>query len=82
MNTLIPWIILVVGLLGILQIIDVMVRDIYYFDNHTHKLVWFLVIVVGNIIGAIWYYRWKRIVLEDYYENELSKIQRTNDNQG
>jgi hypothetical protein len=38
MDTLIPWTILVVGLFEILQIIDVMVRDLYHFDNHTHKL--------------------------------------------
>jgi len=50
----------VIFIFWILQLIDLFLRDNRHFESHTHKLVWFLVIVVGNIIGAIWYYVWKK----------------------
>ncbi len=49
---------LVAGLFWLWQLKDLLFRDVGYFESHTHKLVWFLVLFVGNIIGAIWYYRW------------------------
>lgn len=47
-------------LFWVVQGIDVMVRHPSYFDNHTHKLVWFLVVLIGNIVGAVWYFVWVR----------------------
>jgi hypothetical protein len=57
-------IVVMVAIIWISQILDVLFRDIKYFDNHTHKLTWFLVIFTGSIIGAIWYYLWKRSTIQ------------------
>jgi len=42
-----------------IQIINVIFTEIKYFENHTHKLMWFAAIFVSFIIGAIWYVVWK-----------------------
>lgn len=42
------------------QIVDLLLCDVSRFESHTHKLVWFLVVVLGNLIGAIWFFTWKR----------------------
>ena len=42
------------------QLTDLLLRDVRYFESQNQKLLWFLVVFVGNIIGAIWYYAWKR----------------------
>lgn len=44
----------------LIQVLDLLFRDLRFFESHTHKLVWFLVLVSGNIIGAVWYYIWRR----------------------
>lgn len=44
----------------LIQVFDLFSRDLRFFESHTHKLVWFLVLVAGNIVGAIWYFVWKR----------------------
>lgn len=58
--------ILSVAILGaifwIQQVIDLLRRDIDYFESHTHKLVWFIAFCVGNIVAAIWYVYWKKSV--------------------
>jgi len=46
----------------LIQVIDLLMRDVRDFDSHTHKLTWFLVLVTGSLIGAIWYSVWKRQV--------------------
>jgi H+/Cl- antiporter ClcA len=51
---------IIVGLFWLIQLIDLFIRDRGDFESHTHKLVWFLVLVSGSIVGAIWYYFWKR----------------------
>lgn len=48
------------GLFWFAQVIDLLFRHPSYFENHTHKLIWFLVVWIGFIIGAAWYYVWKR----------------------
>jgi hypothetical protein len=45
------------------QVIDLLLRDERDFESHTHKLTWFVVLVVGNLVGAIWYFGWKRRVV-------------------
>jgi peptidoglycan biosynthesis protein MviN/MurJ (putative lipid II flippase) len=42
------------------QLIELFTLNVSYFESHTHKLVWFLVIFTGNIVGAIWFFVWKR----------------------
>lgn len=42
------------------QLIKLFTLNASYFESHTHKLVWFLVIFAGNIVGAIWFFVWKR----------------------
>ena len=42
------------------QVCDLLFRELRYFESHTHKLTWFLVLIIGNIIGAVWYFVWKR----------------------
>ncbi len=54
---------LIVALFWVIQLIDLFVRDLRDFESHTHKLVWFLVLVSGSVVGAIWYYFWKRHVI-------------------
>jgi hypothetical protein len=44
----------------LIQIVDLFMRDDADFESHTHKLTWFVVLVVGNIVGAIWYFGWKK----------------------
>lgn len=44
----------------LIQVFDLFFRDLRFFESHTHKLAWFLVLVAGNIVGAIWYLVWKR----------------------
>ena len=43
----------------LVQVIDLLCRPLDYFENHAHKLVWFLVLCIGNIIAAVWYCFWK-----------------------
>jgi len=45
------------------QVVDLFIRDMRFFESHTHKLTWFLVLVAGNIVGAVWYYIWKKEVI-------------------
>ncbi len=40
------------------QLVGLLRRDVRDFENQTHKLTWFIAIMVGNIIGAIWYSMW------------------------
>ncbi len=47
----------------LLQVIDLLFRDLRFFESHTHKLTWFLVLIVGNIVGAVWYYVWKKAAI-------------------
>ncbi len=47
----------------LIQVIDLLFRDMRFFESHTHKLTWFLVLVAGNIVGAVWYFIWKRQVI-------------------
>ena len=50
-------------LFWLIQVIDLLLRDVRGFESHTHKLAWFLVLVSGSIVGALWYYFWKRRVI-------------------
>ena len=54
----------VVGLVALgfwlVQVIDLLMRDEAEFESHTHKLIWFVALFTGNIVGAIWYFRWKK----------------------
>ena len=47
----------------LIQVLDLLLRDLRFFESHTHKLTWFLVLVAGNIVGAIWYYVWKKAAI-------------------
>ncbi|MBN2704373.1 MAG: hypothetical protein JXR23_09200 [Pontiellaceae bacterium] len=48
-------------------LIDLLSRDVNDFESQTHKLVWFIAIMVGNVIGAMWYSKW--------IKNEFKKAQ-------
>jgi hypothetical protein len=47
----------------LIQVLDLLFRDLRFFESHTHKLTWFLVLVAGNIVGAMWYYIWKKAAI-------------------
>ena len=47
----------------LIQLIDLLFRDLRFFESHTHKLTWFLVLVVGVVVGALWYYVWRKQVV-------------------
>jgi len=53
----------IAGFFWLIQAIDLIFRDLRFFESHTHKLTWFLVLVAGNIVGAIWYFIWRRQVV-------------------
>jgi len=53
----------VAALFWLIQLVDLLGRDANQFDSHTHKLAWFLTLVSGSLVGAIWYYIWKRDTL-------------------
>jgi len=44
----------------IVQLIDLLRRDVTDFESQAHKLIWFIAFMVGHIIAACWYYNWKR----------------------
>jgi heme/copper-type cytochrome/quinol oxidase subunit 2 len=44
----------------LVQVIDLLMRDEAQFESHTHKLTWFVALFTGNLVGAIWYFLWKR----------------------
>lgn len=44
----------------LIQVIDLLMRNVRDFESHTHKLIWFLVVVNGSLAGAIWYFLWKK----------------------
>jgi hypothetical protein len=44
----------------LIQVIDLLMRDVRDFENHTHKLMWFLALVTGSLAGAIWCSIWKK----------------------
>ncbi len=47
----------------LIQVIDLLFRDLRFFESHTHKLTWFPVLIAGNIVGAVWYHVWKKGVI-------------------
>jgi hypothetical protein len=44
----------------VVQLVDLLRRDVSNFESHTHKLVWFVAFMVGNILAAWMYYHWKK----------------------
>lgn len=54
---------LIVALFWLIQLIDLFIRDLRDFESHTHKLTWFLVLVSGSVVGAVWYYFWTRRII-------------------
>jgi hypothetical protein len=53
----------VLAVFWLIQVFDLFMRDMRFFESHTHKLAWFLVLVAGNVVGAVWYYFWKRAAI-------------------
>ena len=54
----------ILSIFCLIQLVDLLFRDLKYFESHTHKLTWFLVLIIGNVLGAIWYFLWKREFLQ------------------
>ena len=48
-----------VGLFWLSQIIRVLLTDIEMFEDHKHKLLWFLVVVFVPVVGAVWSAVWR-----------------------
>lgn len=44
----------------LVQLINLLMLDVSHFESHTHKLIWFLVVFSGSIVGAIWFFLWRR----------------------
>jgi Na+-transporting NADH:ubiquinone oxidoreductase subunit NqrE len=58
------YLLLYIGILfWLIQVGDLLIRDLRFFESHTHKLTWFLVLVAGNIVGAVWYWVWRKQVV-------------------
>jgi hypothetical protein len=49
-----------VVLFWLIEVVDLFGRDVGEFESHTHKLTWFLVLVSGSLVGAVWYHVWKQ----------------------
>jgi hypothetical protein len=65
----------------LIQFIDLLFRHPDYFDNHTHKLAWFIALLIGNIIAAVWYFFWKREAIKEHdltRFRERAKLKTTN----
>jgi hypothetical protein len=48
-----------IGLFWLSQIIRVLLTDIELFEDHKHKLLWFLAIVFVPVVGAVWFSVWR-----------------------
>ena len=48
----------------IVQIVQVLSLDVSNFESHTHKLIWFLVVFSCSLIGAFWFFTWRRRQIE------------------
>lgn len=53
----------IAALFWLIQLIDLLLHDLRDFESHTHKLTWFLVLVSGSVVGAVWYYFWTRRII-------------------
>lgn len=49
----------------LVQLIDLLMRDEAEFESHTHKLTWFVALFTGHLVGAIWYFCWKKRAVAD-----------------
>ncbi|MHB1158476.1 MAG: hypothetical protein ACYC26_16755 [Phycisphaerales bacterium] len=49
---------IVIPIYWVMQIIAVIVAPDRFFESHTHRLAWFLVVVFVPLIGAIWFSIW------------------------
>ncbi len=47
----------------LIQVVDLLMRDGRDFESRTHKLTWFLVLITGSVVGAIWYFSWRRRIV-------------------
>lgn len=56
----------IAGCFWFIQLLGVMFQNLKYFENHTHKLLWFLVVFLVPLVGALWYMLWKRQRLKSY----------------
>jgi nitrate reductase NapE component len=41
------------------QIIRVLATDVDMFEDHKHKLLWFIVVVLVPVVGALWFAVWR-----------------------
>ena len=57
----------------LVQVIDLLCQPLDYFESHIRKLVWFIVLCVGNIIAAIWYFVWIRNTIRAFNEKQLGQ---------
>jgi hypothetical protein len=55
--------VMVLAVFWLMQVIDLIFSDLRFFESHTHKLTWFLVLIAGNLVGAIWYHVWKKAAI-------------------
>ncbi len=44
----------------VIQLFDLLCRDVADFESQAHKLTWFIAFMAGHIITAVWYYNWKK----------------------
>ena len=47
-------------LFWVCQLVRVCSLDSRYFESHSHRLLWFLVVLFTVIFGAVWFFFWKR----------------------
>jgi len=50
----------------LVQLLDLLFRQQEDFESHTHKLAWFLALIIGNIVAAVWYYLWKHEAVKEH----------------
>ena len=50
----------------LIQMLDLLFRSPEDFESHTHKLTWFLALIIGNIVAAVWYYIWKHETVKEH----------------
>ena len=42
------------------QVIDLLFLEVSRLESHQHKLIWFLVVFLGSVVGALWFFTWNR----------------------
>jgi len=64
------------GIFWVVQLLNVLCTEVACFESHSHKLLWFLVVLMGSIVGALWYASWRKEAMAKMLETYDEKLSR------